>query len=88
MLTSMNGIGATHPSAELASPADLALFSDNDPLQVLPIGYTIMGNLIFLLTQLDDRGCIGLKKAGSEKSYYLAEGIEGFFNLLREPTDA
>src|SRR5260370_15782235 len=35
----MQGIGASHPSAELASEQDLALFDDNDPPQILPIGY-------------------------------------------------
>src|SRR5262249_30399636 len=84
-LRHMYRIGATHPTAELASEADLALFDDNDPLEVLPIGYTLMGNLILLITHPEDRGCIVMKKAFSDESFYLAGGIEEFFTLLREP---
>jgi len=86
-LAFMSGIGATHSVAELASEADLALFDDNDPPQILPIGYTLMGNLIFLVTHPEDRGCIALKKAFSDEVYPLAEGIEEFFGLLREPSN-
>jgi hypothetical protein len=88
-LTDMNGVGATCPHAELASKASLALFDDNVPPQILPIGYTLMGNLIFLVTDAngDDWGHIGLTKAGSDDSFFLAEGIEEFFSLLREPKD-
>ncbi len=84
-LTFMNGIGATHPVAELGSKDDLALFDDNDPPQILPIGYTIMGNLLFLITCSEDNGQIGLKKAFSDQSFFLADGIEEFFGLLRKP---
>lgn len=86
-LRAMNGIGATHPTAELASEGDLALFDDNDPPQILPIGDTVMGNLILLITHPEDRGCIVLKKAFSDESFFLAEGIEEFFGLLRQPPD-
>ena len=58
----MMGIRATHPSAELASEDDLRLFDDNDPLQVLPIGCTLMGNLIILITRFESRGSILLKR--------------------------
>jgi hypothetical protein len=81
----MNGIGATHPTAELASEEDLAMFDDNEPPQILPIGYTFMGNLIFLVTHPEDRGWIGLTRAFSDQSFFLAEGIEEFFGLLHEP---
>jgi SMI1/KNR4 family protein SUKH-1 len=83
----MNGIAATHPCAELASAADLALFTDNDPIQLLPIGYTSMGHLIWLSTHPDDRGRIGLKKCSSDESFFLAKSIEGFFALVQEPSD-
>lgn len=87
-LTFMHGIGSTlEDVAELASNLDLALFDDNDPVQILPIGSTMMGNLILLGTHPDDRGCIYLKKAFSDSSFLLAEGIEEFFELLREPSD-
>lgn len=84
-LTFLNGIAATHPTAELATPAELGTFDDNDPPQIVPIGYTLMGNLIFLVTHPDDRGWIGLKKAWSDQSFFLADGIEDFFGLLTEP---
>jgi hypothetical protein len=71
----------------LASRDDLALFNENDPPQILPIGYTLMGNLIFLITHPEDQGVIGLKKASSDQSYFLAAGIEAFFDLLREPSE-
>ena len=86
-LTRLSGIGASHPSAELASETDLSLFDDNDPPQILPIGYTLMGNLILLITHPEDNGCILLKKAFSDESFFLADGIEELFGQLREPTD-
>jgi hypothetical protein len=48
-LTVMGGINASHHSAEMGMPKGFtpALFDDNDPPQILPIGYTMMGNLIF-----------------------------------------
>src|SRR4051812_17999788 len=54
------GIGASHPSAELASPAHLVRFDDNDPPLVVPIGYTVMGNLLIVLThpEPEDRGVV------------------------------
>lgn len=81
------GIGATHESAELASPDKLVIFDDNFPCQILPIGYTLMGNMIILITHPEDNGCIALKKAFSDDTFFLAEGIEGFFELLREPLE-
>jgi len=81
-LTFMHGICASHPTAELASDADLVLFTENDPPQIVPIGYTIMGHLILLVTHPEDRGCILLRTF--DESFFLAEGIEAFFGLLRE----
>lgn len=88
-LTYMHGIRATHPIAEIGS--NVSLFDDNMPPQILPIGYTLMGNLILLITHPEDRGCILLKKASidefSHESWLLARGIDEFFALLREPKD-
>lgn len=86
-LTSLSGIGAADGFAELANPGDLALFTDNDPVQTLPIGYTIMGNLLALITHPEGRGSIVMKKAWSDEWFHLADGIEEFFTLLREPED-
>lgn len=85
-LTFMNGIRATHKSAELGRKEDLAIFNDNDPPQIVPIGYTLMGGLILLVTYPDPEefGCVVLKKAFGE-SYGLATSIDKFFGLLREP---
>jgi cell wall assembly regulator SMI1 len=83
----MQGINASHPTAELATEIDLSLFDDNDPPEVVPIGYTIMGNLILLLTypEPETYGHIMLKTFTDY--YYLAKGIEEFFDLLAEPSD-
>lgn len=86
-LSNLAGLNATHPYAELGGPSgyDPDLFDDNDPPIILPIGYTVMGNLIYLVTEQLDRGVIGLKKAYTSEYFQLAEGIEGFFGLLRKP---
>src|SRR5262249_13482659 len=47
-LTFMHGIGASHPRAELARPHELAIWDDNDPPQIVPIGYTLMGYFVML----------------------------------------
>ena len=83
-LTFMHGIGASDRTAELASSEELAIFDDNDPPQVIPIGYTLMGNLILIVTHPEGRGSIVLKKAFSDESFLLAEDIEEFFNLLHK----
>jgi hypothetical protein len=91
LLTVMGGINATHPSAELGAPGGYtpSWFDDNDPPQILPIGYTIMGNLIFLVTKpgADDCGAIGLKIASSMSAFSLGDGIAEFFSRLVEPMD-
>jgi hypothetical protein len=85
-LTFLSGIGASHSEAELGEDGVLALFDDNDPPKILPIGDTAMGGLIILDTAPGEgRGTICLKQAFGD-FYYLAEGIEEFFSLLREPT--
>ena len=84
-LTCLHGIGAPHHRGELARPSRLALFDDNDPPIIVPIGHTSMGGLIILITEAEGRGEIFFKEAFGG-FYYLAEGIEEFFGLLREPT--
>lgn len=84
-LAFLNGIGASHWEAELGAPPTLALFDDNDPPQIVPVGETEMGGLIILITRAEGRGQIFLKQAFGD-FYYLADGIEPFFGLLREPT--
>jgi hypothetical protein len=85
-LSNLGGIGATYQSAELGARVyNPDNFDNNDPPILLPIGYTLMGNLIYLVTSDQDRGVIGLKKAYVDEYFDLAEGIEAFFSLLREP---
>lgn len=85
-LTFLSGLGASHVEAELCDSRTMGLFDDNDPPKILSIGDTAMGGLIILDTAPGEgRGNIHLKKAFGD-FYYLAEGIEEFFSLLREPT--
>ena len=81
----MSGIGASHWESELGRSNALALFDDNDPPKIAPIGGTAMGSLIVLITEPEGRGEIWLKEAFS-RFYFLADGIAGFFDLLRTPT--
>jgi hypothetical protein len=78
----MNGIGAPHRHAELATPGDLAIFDDNQPPVVVPIGGTERGSLILLITHEEDYGGILLRTFTT--SYWLCRGIEEFFSLLQE----
>lgn len=80
----LSGIKASHPTAELGNELDLSLFENNDPLKILPVGGTSMGGLIILVTEPEGRGTIGLKQAYGG-FFYLADGIEEFFDLLDEP---
>jgi hypothetical protein len=82
-LNLLNGIGASHPTAELARPFDLRLFDDNDPPKIVPIGDTPENALIILYTQPEGRGQIFLKEP-SGGWYFLAYGIEEFFQLLHD----
>jgi hypothetical protein len=85
-LTQLNGIGAPSWAAELGDARNMGLFDDNDPPKILAIGDTAMGGLIILSTGLGDScGSIHLKKAFGD-FYFLADSIERFFSLLREPT--
>ena len=89
-LNNLGGIGASHRCAELGQPDHgyhPNWFDENDPPIILPIGYTLMGNLIYLVTEPQGRGVISLKKAYSNEAFDLATGIEEFFSLLREPVD-
>ncbi len=80
------GIGASHEEAELGTPERIALFDDNDPPKIVPIGCTGMGGLVILDTAPGEgQGAIFLKQAFGD-FYYLVDGIEAFLALLKEPT--
>ena len=83
-LTYMHGIGASHPTAELATQRLRAIFTGNDPPEFIPIGYTIMGYFVVILTRPEDRGTIFLKTF--DDFFFLASDVESFFGLLHEPT--
>ncbi len=79
------GIGASHREAELATPPTMGLFDENDPPIIMPIARTGMTGLIVMTTEAEGRGSIFLKQAFGG-FYYLTDGIDEFFSLLREPT--
>jgi hypothetical protein len=83
-LSNLFGIGSPYPCAELGEPATLTLFDDNEPPIIVPIGGTTLGGLIILRTEPEDFGCVFLKQAFGD-FYYLADGIEEFFELLSDP---
>jgi hypothetical protein len=86
VLAFLYGIGASHEEAELGMPSRTALFDNNDPPYILPIGDTGMGGLIILVTEPEGRGGIFLKQAFGS-FHYLTKSIEEFFELLRrDPT--
>jgi hypothetical protein len=86
-LTVMFGIGASHLTAELADEGRINIWDDNDPPQMLPIGYTLRGNFIvmFVVPGDDDYGEIALKTPQS--SYFLASSISEFFETLQTPPE-
>jgi hypothetical protein len=78
----MLGIGAPHPYKELGSEWTLALWEDNDPPVVLPIGNTPMGfYIVLVLEEADDYGQVLLRTF--EEFYYLADNMRSFFELLK-----
>jgi hypothetical protein len=83
VLNLLKGIGAPHNEAELGRPFDLRLFDDNDPPKVVPIGDTPGNSLVVLYTEPDCFGQILLKEP-SGGWYFLAYGIEEFFQLLHD----
>jgi len=81
-LTDLWGIGAPARHAELGDDTDL--FDDNFPTKLLPIGYTLSGNLLLTVTRKDeDHGCIFLKLKYSSDYFFLGATMDEFFKLLR-----
>ena len=83
-LNSLSGIGAKHSFAELGSEASIAIFDDNDPVQLMPIGNTIRNYLILLVVDPteDDYGNVALKTF--DETYPLADTIIELFDLIVE----
>ena len=75
------GVGAGLGTRAGMSPD---MFTDNDPLLILPIGYTLMGNLIYLRCGEDNvPGSLGLKVAWKDVCHHLAAGIGLFLAMLK-----
>jgi len=81
----MFGIIERPRACNLANPTYLNLFDDNFPAVILPIGYTLMGNLLVLRTEPDDElGWILLKIQDSDDYFVLAKSINDLFASLKE----
>jgi len=82
------GITEQPRACNLENPTYLNLFDDNFPAIILPIGYTLMGNLLVLRTEPDDElGWILLKIQDSDDYFVLAKSINEFFGRLKENPD-
>lgn len=81
-LTVMYGVDSNNKDRDIAQPFRLHLLEDNDPLQLLPIGYTSVGCLVLLDLA---PGYIGnvLLKFPSADAYTVTEGIADFFGLIK-----
>jgi hypothetical protein len=81
-LECMYGIGASHPYSELGRVADLSIFDDNDPVQILPIGRTSGNYLLLMVVDAAgaDYGNIILRTFS--ESFLVATGIYEFFEQL------
>lgn len=85
-LDTLYGLCATHRSAELGSESSVNTFDDNDPVQLLPIGYTASGCMLLMDFYPGLEGNI-LVKFPSEKAYKIAEDFDQFLSLLVIPRD-
>ena len=82
-LTFMKGVGVRPRTVCLATDHDLAIFDNNFPVKLLPIGHTLAGDLILLLLGGAQHGEIAIKHAFTDSYELLASDIEGFFESLR-----
>lgn len=81
-LTFFSGIGATHPIAELTWPPALGDFDEESLLRVIPVGDTLMGNLILLYTEPNDFYQVCMKIAFRDDVFILADSLEEYFGSL------
>ncbi|MGC1273611.1 MAG: SMI1/KNR4 family protein [Planctomycetaceae bacterium] len=92
-LECLYGIGANHESAELGQPSDMALFDDNDPPQIVIIGYTSFNFLIILGVHPETYGAVFLKtfptrfSKTDEEWFFLNDSLEEFFGRISDATD-
>lgn len=84
----MFGIVEDPIGCNLASPGNLNLFDDNHPAIILPIGYSLMGNLLVLRTEPgEELGWILLKIQDSDDYFVLAKSLDDFFGRLEVNPD-
>jgi hypothetical protein len=84
-LVYLSGIHASVQIAELGNKRDLALFDDNEPPIIMPIGATRTGCLLMITTvtgETDD-GVVFLRTIGQE-NFYLCDSMVEFFLLLND----
>jgi hypothetical protein len=77
----LSGIGASFPDAELGE--DLDVFDDNDPLKILPIGYTQCGSFLLLGVADDIRGQVWVQISEDEEFKLIADSFIEFFGGLK-----
>jgi len=83
VLAVMHGV-EVRSEGHFALGDDASVFDDNDPVMCLPIGGTPMGGLIVMSLWPESAGTILYKQAWGE-FFFLADGIEEFFELLTDP---
>ncbi len=81
IMEQMYGLHSAHPYAEIGRESDINLFDDNKPIQLLPVGRTIMGSLLLLDMLQGHEGEI-LIKFPSEGAYPIADNIDELFDLI------
>ncbi len=79
------GIKAGHESAELGNRADMALFDDNDPPQIVIIGNTVMNQLIVLGVHPENYGEIYFKTF--TEFIFMTDSLEEFFGMISDPLE-
>jgi hypothetical protein len=82
-LTFLHGINSGDEETELGAPSFMALFEENDPPILIPIGYTALGGILVLVVEEEGRGAIVLKQAFGG-FFHLADHIEELFGLLQD----
>ena len=76
----LDGIVSTHPSVELGRTSSINILDDNDPVIILPIGYTTRGFLLLTFVDFEEeRGEIYGKRPSSDEYIFLGEDIISFF---------
>lgn len=79
-LNHLYGIGIENREDDLVSNIDI--FDDNLPVLLLPIGYTMMGNLLIMPFESEDAGMILLKKAWTQEYLFIASDIDALFENI------